>query len=314
MNQNDLEHFYLNLSELLSAGISLPDALKKLQIATKFNETPLAEAQLKLQAGKIASAWEVLNLPRRDGRLLEAGQKGGNLEAICRSLASLYQEWNNMCEKLFFTSLWYFFTGLVACGVGAVFVFLAAGPQTALIVFSLLGGSWFVFSFSSFKNFKRLIMTSSHGKSNLLASLPLLKTVYKHLNLFLLFFQWEIMYSAGINTSKILARLSKDFPQFNPILNITAKKTSQGTSLSELPHFRDIMPATDYNRIVTGEESGKLNETLKQLKDKHRNKLRNLVGNLPRLLLLVFYLLFIPIAFGVIIYFWINYFNRIFSI
>jgi len=314
VKQSEYQYFYSDLADLLSAGITLPAALKKVLSRQQTGISKMDEIRPALHSGDIVGAFKKLALPGRDARILKAGHTGGNMVEACRNLADLYKQWDEMMGKTFFIGIWFFFTGLVACFVISVFAYISGGSRAALTALVLTTGGWTFITVHGFKNFKKLISGASAKQGSLFLRLPLFKNVFTHLQHFLLYFQWQLMYEAGLSLSEIFSNLSADFPDYSSVLELARYKTATGTDLNSLPHLKEILSARDYERLTVGEQSGKLDEVLAQLKDIHRARLEQLVENLPRILLLAFYLLLIPVVAGIVIYFWITYFSFVSSI
>ncbi|MGM0381711.1 MAG: type II secretion system F family protein [bacterium] len=308
MKIDRLDSFYQELSDLLSAGITLPRAVEKLNKTLNSPFDQLEAVHHLLEEGRLKEGFKRLGLPERDCSVLTAGQNSGQLESICRNLGTLYQMWNEMVRKTALACGYFFLVGLGLCGAFSVIILLIVGWRLALGVgfFGLL--VWSYGAWTLYFSFKNLVTGEDIPRlGKILFSFPLLKSLHRNLQYHLIYKQWYMLYRAGVSLDQIFQSLARSFEVYEGELKLIASNLSRGSSLAEIEFMSEIFPDSDYRQIATGEESGKLEENLERLADQHRSEVEKIVERMPGYLLIGFYLIFGPLVFLTVLYFFYNY-------
>ncbi len=306
MKVDRLDSFYSELADLLSAGITLPEAVEK---TLSGSDTNLQAVRQRLEAGDLEPALRRLGLPERDSRILAAGHRAGQLPQICRHLSSLYRMWQEMAQKVALAGGYFFIVGVGLCVALAVILFLLLDWRLALLVgFSALLG-WSYGAWSLYRAFKGLIKEEGISRfRSILFSLPLFSSLHQSLQYYLIYNQWFMLYGAGVSIDRIFQSLARSFKNYRGELQLVAGNLEKGESLSGIDFLQEIFPPADYRQIASGEQSGKLEETLRRLAEDHRAEVEKIVDRMPGYLLLGFYLLFVPLVLLVVLYFFRTYF------
>lgn len=311
---------YHQLGQLTAAGIGIVGALEQVQRrppAASFRR-PLRQIIAELGQGstfteslRLTGNW----LPEFDIALLQAGEHSGRLDACFRVLADYYTDRASITRAmladlaypvaLFHFAIFIFpFQALFMTGNLPVYLVKTFGvllPVYALVAVAIYAGQ------------------SKHGErwrglmETLLHPVPILGTARHFLALSRLATALEALISAGVTIIEAweLAARACSSPALRRAVNSWKPDLLAGQtpaeSVSADPHFPEMFA----NLYSTGELSGKLDESLRQLRrfyqEEGMRKLRAVAQWLPRI---IYLLVALMIAYKVI-NFWTGYFKMI---
>lgn len=314
---------YQQLGQFTSAGIPIVRALEQIQRnppALSYRK-PLQRLLDELARGAtLAESLHQLNwLPVFDLALIGAGEQSGRLDACFRMLADYYNDRAHMIKQVI--SQLIYPVGLIHI---AAFVFLIVLPfagsqfnaslpllfaKAALVLAPLYGAVAALI----------YVTQSKHGENwravmeSVLRLVPILGTARQYLALARLAAALEALISAGVNIFEAwdLAATASGSPALRRAVAAWKPRVTAGQMPSEAVRDCSLFPETFANLYASGEISGKLDESLRQLhrfyQEDGSRKLHAFAQWTPRLVYLLVALL---IAYQ-IIQFWLNYFGQI---
>jgi type IV pilus assembly protein PilC len=315
---------YYQLSQLVSAGISLVQAIEQLanHPPSRSFRKPLRLLLEKIHAGatfadalRATSGW----LPQFDLALIDAGERSGRIDICLRVLADYYTARAKLAKQAISSMLYPFFlvhfAALVFCvvvpwaasgfSVNLNSLFLHAGLALAPLYLILAMG---VYS-----------LQSGHGErwralvESVLHFVPILGAARRALVLSRLALTLEALISAGVNIIEAwaLAADATASPAIRRTVVAWGPEFALGHTPATLVNRCGKFPSLFVNFYTTGETTGKLDETLHRLRvyyeEEGRRKFEALSEWIPRVIYLV-----IAIAIAIaIIQFYTGYFNRV---
>lgn len=301
LSQSSLEELYLQLADLLQSGVNLPTAVERLSGRVgDLSRSQTQRASRAFEEGDRARGFELMGLPGRDVRILEAGARAGGLRDSCDRLAEVYAEWNDVKTTALTSLVWIFGAGLVGALVPAVLIFMGIGirvasrtgePGPAILYGAVVGGAvflaiavvWALFLWYLASAFNRMFLGEEPGGMlKPVLSLPVVGTIYEHLQFGLLYLQWRLLYAAGVAPDQILLSLDETFQGDETVLPYAANRLEEGAGLRELEILSDFFPENDYGQLCTGEEAGQLGEALDDLQRRHFQSFIEMLENLPQ--------------------------------
>lgn len=315
--------FYHQLAQLTSAGIGLVRALEQIQRnpPSAAFRAPLRRCLDELAAGKTfaESLQSDVWLPAFDTALIEAGERSGRLDATFRLLADYYNDRARII-KMVIAQLIYP-VGLVHF---AVLIFLIVLPFAysqfnASLAWLFIRAALILAPCYAAVAFLIYALQSRHGENwrarleSLLRPVPLLGTARHYLALSRLSAALESLISAGVNIIDAweLAATASGSPALRRAVASWKPQLAAGQTPAETVRASHLFPDTFANLYHSGEVSGKLDETLRRLRDYYQeegtHKLRAFATWVPRLI----YLLVVLFIAWFIINFWVRYFGEI---
>jgi len=314
---------YQQLNQFTSAGIPILRALEQVKAsppAHSFRE-PLQRLLAELAKGAtLAESLRRLDwLPAFDVALLGAGEQSGRLDACFRLLADYYNDRARVARQVIAQLIYP--VGLIHF---AVFIFLIVLPfarsqfnaslvflfvRAALVLSPLYGGTVLLI----------YAMQSKHGEEwralveSVLRPVPVLGTARHYLALSRLAAALEALISAGVNIFEAwdLAATASGSPALRRAVAAWKPRVTAGQLPSEAVQRCRLFPETFANLYTSGEVSGKLDDSLRQLNRLYNEdgtrKLNAFAQWVPRL---VYLLVVLVIAFE-IIRFYLGYFNQL---
>ncbi|WP_372367841.1 type II secretion system F family protein [Candidatus Uabimicrobium sp. HlEnr_7] len=260
---------YFRLATLVETGISIPKAFKIVSENSKQQGFCQAADQLQkdgnLQKALIATkAFSSLEIA-----LSIAGEKSGSLPEIWRYLSKYHEQRSKRIKH--FASKLYYPIFLVHAGIviGNVPILISANMSTYLsnVLISLISLYAFIITPIAAFYVARSYKQSRQYVDQILAHIPFINNMLIYLYTSYAFTIIYGMYYAGINIKSAFnqAQHSISFFPLKEALGRVKEKIGQGLSLTESMKNEKIFPAAVYEAIVVGEESGKLDSTLKKM-------------------------------------------------
>ena len=304
---------YHQLNQLTAAGIPIVRALEQIKRnppAPSFHE-PLQRLLDELAKGAtLAESLQALDwLPAFDLALITAGEQSGRLDTCFRMLADYYNDRARVIKQVIAQLIYP--VGLIHF---AAFIFLIvlpfAGSQfnaslpllcaKAALILSPLYGAVALMIYAS---------QSKHGENwravmeSLLRPVPILGTARHYLALSRLAAALEALISAGVNIFEAwdLAATASGSPALRRAVAAWKSRVVAGQMPSEAVRLCPLFPGTFANLYASGEVSGKLDDSLRQLNriynEDGTRKLNAFATWMPRL---VYMLVALMIAYKVI--------------
>ena len=314
---------YHQLNQLTAAGIPIVRALEQIKHnppAPSFHE-PLQRLLDELAKGAtLAESLQALDwLPAFDLALITAGEQSGRLDACFRMLADYYNDRARVIKQVIAQLIYP--VGLIHF---AAFIFLIvlpfAGSQfnaslpllcaKAALILSPLYGAVALMIYAS---------QSKHGENwravmeSLLRPVPILGTARHYLAQSRLAAALEALISAGVNIFEAwdLAATASGSPALRRAVAAWKSRVVAGQMPSEAVNLCPLFPGTFANLYASGEVSGKLDDSLRQINriynEDGTRKLNAFATWMPRL---VYMLVALLIAYEVV-HFYLGYFNEI---
>ena len=292
--------FYHQLAQLTAAGISLTAALEQLRRnpPARSYRVPLSRILDLISQGATFSdallatgSW----LPIFDIALLQAGEASGRLDACFKLLADYYTDRARVARQLITDLLYPTFLLHAA-------VFILPFPQF------FLSGDWVAYLRSILTVLAPIYVLvallviagqSRHGESwrafveAVLRPVPVLGTARRYLALARLSAALEALINAGVNIVEAwdLASAASGSPALRRTVLAWKPQLNAGQTPAEIVAESRVFPELFANQYMTGEVSGKLDETLRRLQryyqDEGTSKLHAVAQWLPRVVYLV---------------------------
>jgi type IV pilus assembly protein PilC len=311
------------VAQLTSAGIPIIRALEQIKRSppSRSYREPLQRLLEKLaQGATITESLQALDwLPAFDLALIGAGEQSGRLDACFRMLADYYNDRARVIRQVI--SQLVYPVGLVHM---AAFVFLIVLPfahsqfnaslpllcvRAAIILLPLYGAVGLMI----------YAMQSKHGETwrarieAFLRVVPILGKARHYLALSRLAAALEALISAGVNVVEAwdLAATASGSPALRRAVAAWKSRVVAGQMPSEAISLCPLFPGTFANLYASGEVSGKLDDSLRQINriynEDGTRKLNAFATWMPRLIYMLVALL---IAYEVV-QFYLGYFNEI---
>jgi len=312
--------FYHQLGQLTSAGLGVVNALHRLQRGppAKSYRKPIQKVLEQLEAGctlsescRQAQGW----LPEFDIALLHVGEQSGQLDGAFRSLTEYYNERAQLARQLILGLLYPSFLFHFAVFILPLAQFVVSGNWRAYLL-QTLGVLLPIYAFVAFTVYAS---QSGHGErwrsaiETLLNPLPVLGNARRCLALARLAGALDALLSAGVTVIEAweLAAVASGSPALHRTVLAWRPLVDAGQTPGETLTASNRFPDIFANQYVTGEISGKLEETLRRLQQHYRDEgFRKLRAVTWGLLILIYSVVVAMIAFKVIS-FWTNYFKQI---
>jgi type IV pilus assembly protein PilC len=314
---------YHQLNQLTSAGIPIVRALEQIERRPPASAYHKPLQRLLNEIAKGATLAESLQrldwLPAFDLALIGAGEQSGRLDACFRMLADYYNDRARVIRQVI--SQLIYPVGLVHL---AAFVFLIVLPfahsqfnaslpllfaKAALILSPIYGAVGLMIYATQ----------SKHGENwrarieAFLRWVPILGTARHYLALSRLAAALEALISAGVNIFEAwdLAATASGSPALRRAVAAWKSRVVADQMPSEAVNLCPLFPGTFANLYASGEVSGKLDDSLRQINriynEDGARKLNAFATWMPRLIYMLVALL---IAYEVI-HFYLGYFNEI---
>ena len=307
---------FRQLAQLTSAGIGVIPALEQIKRgppARSYRE-PLQRLLDELTRGAtVAESLQHLGwLPAFDLALIEAGERSGRIDACFKLLADYYNERARMIRQVIGDLLYPVFVYHFAILVMTLLEFLWAGPW--LLV--LLGGLVPVYAAAAFLVYAGSDQHAEAWRAKVEAIsrfIPVLGTARHYLALARLATALEALINAGVNIFEAwdLAAAASGSPALRRAVAAWKPGMAAGQTPSEVMRACRLFPEMFTNFYASGEVSGKLDESLRNLNrlydEEGLRKLHLVASWVPRL---IYFMVVFLVAY-IVIHFWIGYFNQI---
>jgi type II secretory pathway component PulF len=270
---NQRAELYHQISIMLTAGITLPQALEQAQRNAPFGLRPAIRKLLECfrEGMTLTDALGELGrwIPSFDAALLEAGERSGRLDQTFKLLSVYYSERARMARQVISDLLWPLLTVHVAILVFPFIDWLKTNNTvvfvgTVLGILTLLYGTAFIIVYAC---------QGRHGErwraliESLLRPIPVLGTARRFLALARVAAALEALITAGVPIINAweLASTASGSPAIRHTVLSWKEALATGTTPAELVSQSSIFPELFAGVYHTGEISGKLDESLLRL-------------------------------------------------
>ncbi|PWU17329.1 MAG: hypothetical protein C5B50_11615 [Verrucomicrobia bacterium] len=312
--------FYHQLGQLTSAGLGVVNALQQLQRTppARSYRKPIQSALEHLDAGCTLSescrqvrGW----LPDFDIALLQVGEQSGRLDGAFRSLTEYYNDRAQLARLLILGLLYPACLFHFAVFILPLAQFVISGNWRAYLLqtFGILLPIYAVLAFVVYAS------QSSHGErwraalEKILSPVPVLGNARRCLALSRLAGALDALLAAGVTVIEAweLAAVASGSPALRRTVLAWRPLVDAGQTPGETLSSSNRFPEIFANQYITGEISGKLEESLRRLQQHYRDEgFRKLRVVTWSFLILIYSAVVVMIAFKVIL-FWTNYFKQI---
>jgi len=267
-------HFYQQFGQMTAAGLSVPKTLETLERnppAASFRE-PIRHLLAQISQGAtVADATRSLGrwMPEFDIALIQAGEHSGRLDAVCKLLASYYEDRARMLTQMLTDVAYPAF--VLHCGI---FLF----PMISLFN----GGTLLGFVMKSFGTLTVLytlafsLIYAAQGRhglawrrslESLLRPIPVLGTARQSLALARLAAALDALTNAGVTIIEAwtMAAAASGSPAIQSAVAAWQLQLAGGQTPAELVKSCPLFPELFGNLYYSGEISGQLDETLRRL-------------------------------------------------
>jgi type IV pilus assembly protein PilC len=312
--------FYQQIGQLTSAGVPMVNVLDMLQRAPPDASyvPPIREMLAAISQGAtVTDALRRLGdwTPQFDIALIEAGEHSGRLDAVCKLLGSYYDDRARLLRQmisdllypafvLHFAILIFPLIALFQGGTMAGFLFKTVGVLA--VIYAVVG--WLIYAAQDRRGIEWRAKLERW-----LRKVPVLGTARQSLVLARLAAALEALINAGVNIIEAwdLAAAASGSPALQSAVREWRPSVVAGKLPSEAVRSCPLFPELFGNLYSTGEVSGKLDESLKNLHTYYQEdgtrKMHLLAQWLPRFL----YFLIAGFVAYKIVSFYLGYFDEI---
>lgn len=326
---NRRAELYHQLGSMIGAGVPLMKALEMARANPAARASPKSFHDLiqHLQSGLTfsesmsrAQGW----LPEFDVALLGAGENSGRLDVTFKLLAGYYADRAQVIRDtlvglaisvltlhvfllVFPLGLWIAFArGILDSNYGLCLPFLIEKAVVFGAIYAIV--FFLIFAGQGQRGAKWRTLVES-----LLHPVPFLGTARKYLALSRLSAALGSLISAGVPIIKSweLAGAASGSPRLQREISTWHSPFASGTTPAELVNQTRYFPPVFANLYHTGEQSGKLDESLTRLHNYFREEGFRTLRFFTRLLNITIYLLIVLLVAYNVILFWMRYFGQI---
>ncbi|MCX8091953.1 MAG: type II secretion system F family protein [Verrucomicrobiae bacterium] len=312
--------FYHQLAQLTAAGVPLLKALDQLQRhpPARAWQPPIQRLLQRLNTGSSvaeALAAEPTWWPAFDHALLDAGERSGRLDQTFNLLADYYRRRATMVRE-FLSQLAYPALLLHL----AVFIlpfaqFFLSGDWLAYLrqTFGVLLPLYLFVALLVYLNQSRHGVRWRRGVETVLRPVPVLGAARRDLALSRLAAALEALLASGVTVHEAwaLAAHASASPGLCRLVHSWKPRLAAGSTPGELLRQSAWFPETFANLYQTGEISGKLEESLRQLQRIYQEQSARRFEELARWVPRAIYLLLVLWIATRIVQFWTGYFQQV---
>lgn len=328
---NRRAELYHQLGAMIAAGVPLIKALEMVTVrpALSYSRKTLLTLAQHLQSGKTFSeSMTALHgwLPEFDVALLGIGEKSGRLDSSFKLLGLYYTLRAKIIHDTIMDMLITIATLhmlLLVWPIGLLIMFVQGivnDQYTACLpfviekiaIFGLLYGSVFLLVYACQGRHGE---TWRAGVETIVQAIPVLRTAQKYLVLARLTSALDSLTNAGVSIVNAweLAANACGSPRLHRQVSPWKSEFENGATAAELVCRTDYFPAIFANLYTTGEQSGKLDETLQRLQNYFQEEGFRLLRLFTRILNGTIYGVVALIVASYIINFYVGYFNAAFN-
>ena len=314
MNDKKLYILFNDLQQMLSAGIPLIKSLENIANSNYFNEktNSLIRKVIKdIENGKSFAISLLKNNLTNEflSNLIKTGEQSGKLPEILNQICFLLQR-NIQFKKKIITSMVYpiflLHFAIILMPLYIIFqncftAYIYYVATRLVIVYIILIILYFILK-PSFKS-----IDSFYFK------LPLIGKFLKSYTLFKFYLSFYSLYNSGLNLKEsfIISYNNSNSNYFKNNLKKSFLSITKYNPLEDSIHPNIFIPIQDLSILITGEKTGKLEESLQQLLKKYEEESNYYLKIIEKVIPKIFYILVAIFIAWKIVTFYISYFNRI---
>jgi type IV pilus assembly protein PilC len=309
--------FYHQLQQLTSAGLGIVHTLDQLKRNSPSSRYRAATGHLLglIQNGQaLGESMRAIPdwLPDFDITLIEAGEQSGRLDRCFRMLADYYVERAKVARRVIGALAYPAFLLHMLAGVSALVLFFWFPKICVLPLVALFGIyiATFVLVYA---------MQNKHSEAwrskmeFFLGKIPLISKARRHLAVARFSAALEALISAGVSIIEAwsMAGRASGSVALQRTVDSWIPALRSGKTPAEMLQQTRAFPDIFTGQYVSGEVSGKLDETLERLRDYYQEDGGQKVRALAQWIPIGIYLLILIGGGGFVIWFWITYFKKV---
>jgi type IV pilus assembly protein PilC len=312
--------FYQQIGQLTAAGVPVLSVLEMLlqNPPDASYRGPIREMKTAISQGAtVTDALRRLGdwMPPFDIALIEAGEKSGRLDAVCKLLASYYEDRARLLRQVISDLLYPAFVLHFAIFLFPLISLFQGGTMTWFVLKSVgvLVVIYAVIGALIYASQDRRGLEWRAKLEKWLRAVPVLGTARQSLVLARLAASLEALITAGVNIIEAwdLAAAASGSPAMQSAVREWKPRVVAGQTPSEAIRNCPLFPELFRNLYATGEISGQLDESLKNLhtyyQDDGTRKMHILAAWVPRF---IYFIIAGFVAYKIIT-FYVGYFNQI---
>ncbi len=317
---NHRAHFYQQIGQLTAAGVPVVNALEMLvrNPPDAGYVAPIREMLAAISQGStVTDALKRLGdwTPTFDIALIEAGERSGRLDAVCKLLASYYEDRARLLRQMISDTLYPAFLLHFAIFVFP-FISLVRDGNLTSFVFKIVGSLVVIYGVIGALIYAAQDRRSLEWRAKLekwLRAVPVLGSARQSLVLARLAAALEALISAGVNIIEAwdLASAASGSPAMQSAVRAWKPSVVAGLTPADAVKSCPLFPEMFQNLYSTGEVSGQLDDSLKNLHNYYQEdgtrKMHLLAQWLPRFI----YLCIAGFVAFKVITFYLGYFNQL---
>lgn len=311
--------FYHQLQQMTSAGLGIVNCLDQLQRNSPSRSYRAATGHLLglIQRGQgLGESLRAIPdwLPDFDITLIEAGEQSGRLDPCFRMLAEYYVERAKVARKVIGSLAYPAFLLHLLAAVAALVLFFWYPMYCLLPLVGLF--AIYIATFGLIYATQNKHSEAWRAKVEFfLSKIPLVAKARRHLAIARFCAAMEALISAGLNIIEAwsMASRASGSIKLQKLVSSWIPALRSGKTPAELLQQTRAFPDIFTSQYVSGEISGKLDETLARLRDYYQEDGSQKVRGLAQWIPIAIYLLILIVGGCFVIWFWITYFNRAMS-
>ncbi len=257
---------------------------------------------------------------------VEAGEKSGQLEELLTSLENYYENMLDIKRKALIGLAWpvieTFLIFVIVCALPTVVEYLVPNPQSIPfyaffvnarnIVFEVI---LFVFAFYLVNKFCNFIPFLKKIKDFFWLNVPIVGKIIKKTNLYRFLITFSFLLSAGLDIRTIIKYSANNID--NEYMKASSQKAlnaiNQGANITQSLKSMRIFPKDVLNAIAIGEESGKLEHSIRVVANQYINDVFQTMQLIPKVLFPVILILLAFFVLKAVIVLYIDTYKQIFN-
>jgi type II secretory pathway component PulF len=316
--------FYHQLAQLVTAGVPITNALQQISHRPPgFSyRKPLQQTLAELAQGKplSQSLRDADLLPDFDLTLIEAGERSGRLDSCFRTLANYYTERGNIARQIIAQMIYpVFLIHFAALVFGIILPWAGSQFNASIPMLFVLAAVKFLLPIYVTVILIVIVTQSKRGESwrsfmeSVLHPVPVLGTARRSQALSRLSMALEALISAGVSVVEAwtFAAAASNSPALKRLVTTWKIPLESGATPAELVNASRYFPATFANLYLTGETTGKLDETLQRMHIYYQEDSAHKIKMLVKAACMAVYLGAVLIIAIKIIGFYTGYFNQV---
>lgn len=315
--------FYYQLSQLTATGIGVIHALEQISANPPSRSFRAPIRKILDELGRGATVSESLRhagwLPAFDMALVEAGERSGRLDTSFRVLAGYYDDRARIAKQVLADLAYPVFLFHFAAFIFLVVIPFAAAHFNANPLWILVRAALILSPIYALVVLIIYANQARHGErwrsfmETILSFVPRLGSARRSLALSRLAMALEALISAGVNIIDAweLAATASASPALRRAVAPLRSQIAAGRTPAELVRASRTFPEMFSNFYSSGEISGKLDDSLRQLHNFYEEDGSRKLHGFAKWTPMIFYLIIMGIIAYEVVKFYMGYFNQV---